>query len=431
MRLALRVAGAYAILSAIWILFSDLAVARLFPQEISEIQLVKGWLFVLVSAGLIFILILYHDRQRRRLDLALETHPSGILITDTHLRITYANSSISRISGFQREDLIGQKPSILGSGLTPLPVFEAMHRDIDHGESWAGEFLNRRKSGELYWAAATIIPLRDGRGRIMSYVGTMADISNEKRTQSAMLEAKNMAEEANRSKSDFLANMSHELRTPLNAIVGFTDLLQRGYAGTLTESQKDYVNNIAHSSEHLLGLINSVLDLSRVELGHFRIELGEVEVNALICECLNMLDAIALKKGVIIHFEPCLETLVVSSDRQAIRQIVTNIVGNAVKFSPPGTRIGVKTDRRSNEFEIAVVDQGPGMSTEQIERVFEPFQSRAAHSAHQTEGTGLGLSICRKLIDLLDGRILLSSLEGHGTTVRIILPLLQPAERVH
>jgi PAS domain S-box-containing protein len=422
MRLALRVAGAYAAMSALWILFSDQVVARLFPAEISQLQTLKGWLFVLASAAVIFFLILQHDRQRRLLDLALETHPSGILITDATLQVTYANSSMTRICGFSREDLIGRQPDILGSERNDT-ILESMRRNLDRGEPWSGEVLNRRRSGDLYWAAVTVTPLTKAGGRVISYVVAMMDITDEKKIRTAILEAKNSAEEANRSKSDFLANMSHELRTPLNAIVGFSDLLQRGYAGALTERQQEYVANITQSSDHLLGLINSVLDLSRVELGQFRAEWTTFELNGLMHDCLGMLDAIALKKGIVIGFQAAGDKLVVTSDRQAIRQLVANIVGNAIKFSPPGTRVDVRTTRLSDQFEISVVDQGPGISAAQMQRVFEPFQSRSAHNAHQTEGAGLGLSICRKLADLLGGQISLTSEEGRGTTVRVSLPL--------
>ena len=423
MHLALRVAVIYAVISALWILFSDRLVERLPPNIISEVQTGKGVGFVLISAVVIFVLIARHDRHRRLLNLALEVHPSGILIADMQLRVTYANSSITEISGYRPSELIGRNPRMLGSDLTPPAVFTAMHRALDQGESWSGEFLNRRKSGELYWAATTITPLTNGRGRVISYVGAMTDITSEKRTQSAILEAKNLAEEANRTKSDFLANMSHELRTPLNAIVGFTDLLRRGYAGVLMPSQQEYIDNIGKSSEHLLGVINSVLDLSKVELGHFRVELSELELNRLVGECLNMLDSIALKKDVAIRFQPAQDRIAVVSDRQAVRQIIANVVGNAIKFSPGGSHIEVTTDQRAEEFIITVADQGPGMSREQMSRIFEPFQSRAAHNANQTEGTGLGLSICRKLVDALNGHISFSSREGEGTSVVVTLPV--------
>jgi PAS domain S-box-containing protein len=430
MHLALRVAAIYAVVSVVWILFSDRLVDRLPPSFMSEIQTFKGVGFVLISAVLIFFLIARHDRHRRLLDLALEAHPSGILIADMQLRVTYANSSITDISGYRPSELIGRNPRVLGSDLTPPAVFTAMHHALDKGESWSGEFLNRRKSGELYWASTTITPLTNGRGRVISYVGAMTDITSEKRTQSAILEAKNLAEEANRTKSDFLANMSHELRTPLNAIVGFTDLLRRGYAGVLTPSQQEYIDNIAKSSEHLLGVINSVLDLSKVELGHFRVELSELELNQLVGECLNMLDSIALKKDVAIRFQPARESIRAISDRQAVRQIIANIVGNAIKFSPGGSYIDVRTDQRAEEFVITVADQGPGMSSEQMSRIFEPFQSRSAHNANQTEGTGLGLSICRKLVDALGGYIRFSSREGEGTSVVVTLPLNRQLDHV-
>ena len=181
MHLALRVAVIYAVISALWILFSDRVVERLPPNIISEVQTGKGVGFVLISAVVIFVLIARHDRHRRLLNLALEVHPSGILIADMQLRITYANSSITEISGSRPSELIGRNPRMLGSDLTPPAVFTAMHRALDQGESWSGEFLNRRKSGELYWAATTITPLTNGRGRVISYVGAMTDITSEKR----------------------------------------------------------------------------------------------------------------------------------------------------------------------------------------------------------------------------------------------------------
>jgi signal transduction histidine kinase len=228
-------------------------------------------------------------------------------------------------------------------------------------------------------------------------------------------------ETASRHKSEFLANMSHELRTPLNAILGFSQVLREGLFGEVNEKQVEYLEDILASGNHLLSLINDVLDLSKVEAGQIELEPAPFSLREALERGVVMLKERALKNGVDLRLEPSPEVDVVTADERRIRQVVFNLLSNAVKFTPEGGRIVVSSARHDGELRIAVADTGPGIAREDQERIFEEFQQTDL-GARQQEGTGLGLALSRRLIELHGGRIWVESEPGEGSTFVVALP---------
>ena len=228
-------------------------------------------------------------------------------------------------------------------------------------------------------------------------------------------------ETASRHKSEFLANMSHELRTPLNAILGFSQVLEKQLFGELNEKQQEYVEDILSSGNHLLSLINDVLDLSKVEAGQIELEVAAFSLREAVERGVVMVRERASKNGVALAAEVAPEVQVVSGDERRIRQILFNLLSNAVKFTPAGGRIDVSAARVDGEIQVAVADTGAGIAPEDLGRIFEEFQQTDA-GAQQQEGTGLGLALSKRLVELHGGRIWVESEVGVGSTFVFTLP---------
>ena len=233
--------------------------------------------------------------------------------------------------------------------------------------------------------------------------------------------AKDAAESADRLKSAFLATMSHELRTPLNSIIGFTGILLQEMVGPLNPEQKKQMGMVRASSSHLLELINDVLDLSKIEAGQFQVSRERIDLNAIALKVMQSVQPLALKKGLALRCE-LPETLApFLSDRRRVEQILMNLLGNAIKFTESG-EIRVRIAPMGAEVRIEVDDTGIGIAPEQLDRLFQPFFQIDTGLTRKYGGTGLGLSICKRLTELLGGRIWVESVPGRGSTFSVLLP---------
>ena len=232
-------------------------------------------------------------------------------------------------------------------------------------------------------------------------------------------------EAASRHKSEFLANMSHELRTPLNAIIGFSDVLHAEMAGPLNEKQRQYVEDVRDAGRHLLSLINDILDLSKVEAGRMELALSDVSVEDALATGLTMHQARATRNDIALHLsiEPGVGTI--RADERKVRQVVFNLVSNAVKFTPAGGRIDIRATQHDGLVEISVADSGVGISAADQERIFEEF-AQAGPAGAAREGTGLGLALARRFVELHGGRIWVQSEPGAGATFGFTLPVEVP-----
>ena len=228
---------------------------------------------------------------------------------------------------------------------------------------------------------------------------------------------------ASKHKSDFLANMSHELRTPLNAIVGFSQVLREKLFGEVNPKQEEYLDDILSSANHLLSLINDILDLSKVEAGQVELELGTFSLREALERGIVMVRERATKNGVALELDLDPSVDLVEGDERRIRQVVFNLLSNAVKFTPEGGHVDVSSARSDGEVRVAVADTGPGIAVADRERIFEEFQQAHSRDGERPEGTGLGLALSRRLIELHGGRIWVESEPGRGSTFVFTLPI--------
>jgi PAS domain S-box-containing protein len=345
----------------------------------------------------------------------------GIIAVDVAGRIETANATAARIFGWSEAELAGQ--AIADLIAAPPPGTD----DEDGTESGTGngagfeaevrqERIGRRRGGEEFPLEVSLATVNTPAGRLT--ILAVADITQRKEAEAALRSAKLDAEAANQAKTQFLAHMSHELRTPLNAIIGFSDMMKQEMMGALAPVYLDYSRNINESGRQLIAIIDDLLDVSRLQLGKFTLSDGEVDVQSAVAGALAMLRQRAEDCGIELtdRMAPALPKL--RGDARAIRQVLVNLVGNAVKFTPRGGSVQVSAECvPDGRVLLAVADTGRGIPPDMIDHVLDPFHHADAFRASKTRGIGLGLPICRWLMELHGGSLTIESQFTIGTRV--------------
>lgn len=373
--------------------------------------------------------------QLRKLSLAIEQSPHSVVITNTSAEIEYVNEAFVINTGYSRQEAIGQNPKILHSGQTPQSTYQAMWKSISCGEVWRGEFINKRKDGSIYIEFSIMSPVRQPDGKITHYLAIKEDITEKKynaeeldrhrhhletliseRTEELTI-AKNQAEAASRAKSSFVANMSHEIRTPMNAIIGLTHIAQRE---TSNPEQRERLAKVASAAQHLLSIINDVLDISKIEAGKLHLETTEFYLSNVLETVRSLIHERADAKSlpVTCHIAADLPK-VLCGDPLRIQQILLNFLSNAVKFTEYGEitlaarLLHENSDGMLVRFEVK--DTGIGMPPEVQSRLFIPFEQADSSTTRRYGGTGLGLAISHRLAEAMNGAIGASSQVGQGS----------------
>jgi PAS domain S-box-containing protein len=345
--------------------------------------------------------------------------------TDEEHRFTYFSSS-ARVGPGNPVDAIGKRRWEIGLDLAEDPEKWRRHRaTLDRREAFRDfVYLIKMANGEVHHTATSGMPIFDAKGHFRGYRGSSRIVTDAIRQEDRLKEAKIQAEAASASKSAFLANMSHELRTPLNAIIGFSEIMNREMFGKIgVPRYTDYIKDIGDSAQHLLRLIEDILDLSKAEAGKMELEEAEIDLAASVHSACLMLRERAKRGGVVLNEDVSSELPRLFGDRRRIRQVLLNLVSNAVKFTPRGGSVRVSAaSSAEGGLVLTVADTGIGIEAADISRVFEPFVQLGRDKGISGEGTGLGLPLVKELVELHGGTISLTSQPGVGTKVTVAFP---------
>ncbi len=382
-----------------------------------------------------------------RFQTLLETAPDAIVEVDSAGKFVMLNAAVERLFGYKREELLGLPVEIL--------IPEAMrHSHVKHRGDYMAhpgtrpmgigmELLARRKDGTEFPVEVSLSPVPSSHGHHVTAI--VRDVTERKRASEHLLalgaeftrelEEKNRqleqrnseVERANRLKSEFLASMSHELRSPLHTIIGFADLLREELDGPLNTKQKRFVQNIHRDSQHLLEIINDLLDISKIEAGRLELRLEHFDAGHLAEEVLSSIRTQARAKSIKLetHFEP---DSPVESDKLRFKQILYNLLSNAVKFTPDQGLITVATERIGSRLQVSVADTGIGIAASDHEAIFDKFYQVGSTTKGVREGTGLGLAITRTLVEKMGGKIWVASIPGQGSTFTFSVRLAQGSD---
>lgn len=381
----------------------------------------------------------------RKLAAVVEQVDESVVICDKDSRIIYVNPFFEKITGYSHIEVMGEKPSILKSGLHDNRLYQTMWETIESGKNWTGILTNKKKDGSLFDEEITIFPLKNSKGDLNGYAAVKRDISQKLQDALTLKKAKESAEkvnielesaiaaanamsekaiEASKAKSEFIASVSHELRTPLNIILGSIELLSETNIDT---DQGKYLKVCRNACESLLEIISGILDISKIEAGQLNIENMEFEPEALVADIILLNEFRAKSKNIDLKgtVSPDVPS-VLCADPARIRQILINLVNNAIKFTEMGevcvkvetvnpTESKQGTSHGNLYLKFTVSDTGIGINTENIDRIFDEFIQADTSITRKFGGTGLGLTISKKLVKLMGGAIWAESKEGEGS----------------
>jgi PAS domain S-box-containing protein len=358
------------------------------------------------------------QENKERMSLILDNINCGVIVIDAHSHeIVDINPKALDIVDQKKDDVVGR---VCHNFVCPAENSKCPISDFSQ--------LIDRSEREVVRSDGTRVPVLKSveivklGGREL-FIESFFDISKIKQTENELLDQKVYAETANRAKSEFLATMSHELRTPLNSVIGFSDLLLDGNFGVLNEKQNRFMSNISTSGKHLLNLINDILDISKIEAGKMELFYEVFDFADMISDINFMMKALASKRGILLDFEMGSRNILINADRSKLKQVLYNIIGNAIKFSHENGKVQVNVSTKDDLLNVSIKDSGIGISRDDQVKLFQPFVQIDSASNRKYEGTGLGLALVKNLLELHGGSIGMESELGKGSTFFFSVPV--------
>lgn len=381
------------------------------------------------------------EEQITLLSYAIDQSPVSVVLTDSNGMIEYVNKRFTENTGYSPEEVIGKTPYDYQNDNSLRDEMHKLFDVIIKGKEWQGEIQNRHKNGQRFWESMLVSPVKE-KNKTTHFLEVSEDITARKEAEFALrqlnqeledrvnqrtaeLHAANVSlEKASKLKDEFLASMSHELRTPLTGVLGLSEALQKGVYGPINEKQTNILYTIEEGGRHLLTLINDILDLSKIEAGKSVLQPSIINVDDLCQASLRMVKQIAASKHQRVVFNQDPQNLVMYADPRRLKQILVNLLGNAVKFTPENGELGldVTGDETTDTVRFVVWDKGIGIAPEDMDRLFQPFVQLDSSLSKSYAGTGLGLSLVQNLTQLHNGTVEVASTPGQGSRFKVTIP---------
>lgn len=356
---------------------------------------------------------------------AFEHSPVTVVITDTDGKILYANSKFSTLTGFSIEETLGKTPEVVKSGHHSKEFYQELWNTISSGETWKGEFLNKKKDGTLYWEKASIAPIFDEKGIIKNYVAIKEDITEQKEAQETLKHSEEELKKLNATKDRFFSIIAHDIRNPLSALLGFTTLLKKKY-NTLDELRKEvFINNIVEATKALHLLIEDLLQWAHAHSNKIKWEKEYISIDKITQENILLLERHASNKKITLSSSIPKDTKVFSN-KNMVSTIIRNILSNAIKFTPEQGTVTVSSKELEDFIEIKINDTGVGIDEENLSKLFKIEERYKTPGTNNEKGTGLGLLVCKEFVEKNGGEIKVESELGKGTSIYFTIPK-QPA----
>ena len=362
---------------------------------------------------------------------ALKSIEECVSVTDLEDNVIFVNQSFLKTYGYSQDEIVGKNISIFRSPNNhPELIKKIIPSTLKYG--WQGELWNKRKDGSEFLISLTTKTIKNKDDVIIGLIGVARDITEEKRAETELIEAKVKAESSNKLKDAFIANMSHEIRTPLNGIIGLTSIIKETFAEHLEEKDEELFEGVHHSSNRIIRTIDMILNYSRLQTGQFPYTPKEIDLSTICTELIHQYKNIANKEGIDISFENKDGDVKLFADEYSITNSISNLIDNAIKYNNKGYVKLILYKGNNDEILLKIVDSGIGMEKEYIKHIFDPYLQEVMGYGRTYEGVGLGLALVKKFMDLNGTDISIESKKWQGTTVTINFgkPIDQPKEKI-
>jgi PAS domain S-box-containing protein len=363
------------------------------------------------------------EEQINKFLSAITQSPAAIAITDTRGNIEYINPQFTKITGYSANEVIGLNPRILKSGFTPPEVYKDLWQTIIQGNTWKGEILNKRKDDSLFWESAIIAPIKNEKGKTISYIAVKEDITPKKEAENALIQSQIKLQQANATKDKFFSIIAHDLKNPFNIILGFSDLLLQNYKEYDADTMESVIKTIYDISLKTFNLLENLLAWSKTQTGKIPFNPKIIDLQTLADDCLSLFKEMADKKRVKV-LSLLTEDLSVYADRDMVATILRNLIVNAIKFTPREGKVTVGASKQDhNRMLIEVKDTGIGINPDKVKAIFSVDRSWSELGTEDESGTGLGLFLCKEFVEKNGGKIWIQSEVAVGTSFFFTLPI--------
>ena len=359
--------------------------------------------------------------QLHKLSTIIEQAPLSVVITDLTGAIEYVNPRFSLVTGYTSAEALGQNPRILNSGETPAQIFQDMWATLGRGQVWSGELRNRKKNGETYLETAVIAPVVDAQGRATHYVALKDDITAQKRHEAAMRAMMEKERQVSEMKTRFISVTSHEFRTPMAAALGSVEILANHLDRLTAEKRQELLARIATSLQRMTQMLDEILLLNRVDANRVEVQLAPLDLQSFVHQAIEEI-RLGDRDQHRFEFSATGDALAFPSDPNLLHHILSNLLSNAVRYSPAGTLVAVRLVVETARAQLSVEDHGIGIPESDRSRIFEPFERGS--NVGTIKGTGLGLNIVQRMIGLLGGTVEVAPAVGGGSRFTLTFPRL-------